>query len=185
MRRRRGASKIASCQAAGGQAALQKELPEALEPRPFDPKGRYKAGEIIAHPEHGRGKIENVLRGSLLVRFLEGLRPLNLAVAARRVTAILTVQNVDKAFGSRACSAGCRSPCTSATASASSGSTARASRRCSAHRRRRRSPTRGLITRQRDLTLEYVSQEPRLDPRAPSARRCAKGCARTPRRSPS
>jgi hypothetical protein len=57
---------------------LQKELADAVEPRPFDPKGRYKAGEIIVHPEHGRGKIENVLRGSLLVRFLEGLRPLNL-----------------------------------------------------------------------------------------------------------
>lgn len=58
---------------------LQKELAEAVDPRPFDPKGRYKAGEIIVHPEHGRGKIENVLRGSLLVRFLEGLRPLDLA----------------------------------------------------------------------------------------------------------
>jgi hypothetical protein len=58
---------------------LQKELAEAVEPRQFDPKGRYKAGEIIVHPEHGRGKIENVLRGSLLVRFLEGLRPLDLA----------------------------------------------------------------------------------------------------------
>jgi hypothetical protein len=59
--------------------ALQKELAEAVDPRPFDPKGRYKSGEIIVHPEHGRGKIENVLRGSLLVRFLEGLRPLDLA----------------------------------------------------------------------------------------------------------
>jgi hypothetical protein len=58
---------------------LQKELADTAEPRPFDPKGRYKAGEIIVHPEHGRGKIENVLRGSLLVRFLEGLRPLDLA----------------------------------------------------------------------------------------------------------
>jgi hypothetical protein len=57
--------------------ALQKELAEA-EPRPFDPKGRYKAGEIIVHPELGRGKIENVLKGSMLVRFLDGLRPLNL-----------------------------------------------------------------------------------------------------------
>jgi hypothetical protein len=58
---------------------LQKELADAVEPRPFEPKARYKAGEIIVHPEHGRGKIENVLRGSLLVRFLEGLRPLDLA----------------------------------------------------------------------------------------------------------
>jgi hypothetical protein len=59
--------------------ALQKELADAVEPRPFDPKARYKAGEIIVHPEHGRGKIENVLRGSMLVRFLEGLRPLDLS----------------------------------------------------------------------------------------------------------
>ncbi len=58
---------------------LQKELLEAENPRPFDPKGRYKAGEIIIHPEHGRGKIENVLRSSMLVRFLEGLRPLDLS----------------------------------------------------------------------------------------------------------
>jgi hypothetical protein len=58
---------------------LQKELADAVEPRTFDPKARYKAGEIIVHPEHGRGKIENVLRGSLLVRFLEGLRPLDLS----------------------------------------------------------------------------------------------------------
>jgi len=57
---------------------LQKELAEATEPRPFDPRGRYKAGEIIVHPEHGRGKIENVLRSSMLVRFLDGLRPLDL-----------------------------------------------------------------------------------------------------------
>jgi len=57
---------------------LQKELMDAVEPRNFDPKGRYKSGEIIVHPEYGRGKVENVLRTSLLVRFLEGLRPLDL-----------------------------------------------------------------------------------------------------------
>ena len=57
---------------------LQKELSDAVEPRTFDPKGRYKSGEIIVHPEYGRGKVENVLRTSLLVRFLEGLRPLDL-----------------------------------------------------------------------------------------------------------
>jgi hypothetical protein len=58
---------------------LQKELAEAAAPRPFDPKGRYKAGEIIVHPEHGKGKIENVLRSSMLVRFLDGLRPVDLS----------------------------------------------------------------------------------------------------------
>jgi hypothetical protein len=57
---------------------LQKELADAPEPRTFDPKARYKSGEIIVHPEYGRGKVENVLRTSLLVRFLEGLRPLDL-----------------------------------------------------------------------------------------------------------
>jgi hypothetical protein len=64
---------------ADAKRALQKELAEAVDPRPFDPKGRYKAGEIILHAEHGRGKIENVLRSSLLVRFLDGLKPLDLS----------------------------------------------------------------------------------------------------------
>ena len=36
------------------------------------PRERYKAGEIISHPEYGRGKIQNVLRSSLLVRFSVG-----------------------------------------------------------------------------------------------------------------
>ena len=50
--------------------------------RVFDPKERYKAGEIIVHPEYGRGKIENVLRSSLLVRFpIGGLKSLMLDVA--------------------------------------------------------------------------------------------------------
>ncbi len=40
--------------------------------RLFDPRERYKAGEIISHPEYGRGKIQNVLRSSLLVRFSVG-----------------------------------------------------------------------------------------------------------------
>lgn len=59
--------------------ALQNELASATSVRMFDPKERYKTGEIIDHPEHGRGKIENVLRSSLLVRFGRvGLRPLTL-----------------------------------------------------------------------------------------------------------
>ena len=33
-----------------------------------------RRGQIIAHPKWGRGKIESVLRGSILVRFLDGLR---------------------------------------------------------------------------------------------------------------
>ena len=50
--------------------------------RVFDPKQRYKAGEIIVHPEYGRGKIENVLRSSLLVRFpIGGLKSLMLQYA--------------------------------------------------------------------------------------------------------
>ncbi len=52
--------------------ALGEEVAAAATVRVFDPKERYKAGEIISHPEFGRGKIENVLRSSLLVRFPNG-----------------------------------------------------------------------------------------------------------------
>jgi len=52
--------------------ALGEEVAGATSVRVFDPKERYKAGEIIVHPEFGRGKIENVLRSSLLVRFAVG-----------------------------------------------------------------------------------------------------------------
>lgn len=58
--------------------ALQKELSEATDVRPFSSRARYKAGQIIDHPDHGRGKIENVLRGSMLVRFRTGLKPVSL-----------------------------------------------------------------------------------------------------------
>jgi hypothetical protein len=52
--------------------ALATEIAEATDVRPWDPKSRYRAGEIISHPEFGRGKIETVLRSSLLVRFSVG-----------------------------------------------------------------------------------------------------------------
>jgi len=52
--------------------ALGEEVAAAATVRVFDPKERYKAGEIIVHAEYGRGKIENVLRASLLVRFSVG-----------------------------------------------------------------------------------------------------------------
>jgi hypothetical protein len=59
--------------------ALAEEVAAAPKVRAFDPKERYKAGEIIAHAEYGRGKIENVLRSSLLVRFpVGGLKSLML-----------------------------------------------------------------------------------------------------------
>lgn len=59
--------------------ALGEEVASAATVRVFNPKERYKAGEIISHPEYGRGKIENVLRASLLVRFpRSGLKPLSL-----------------------------------------------------------------------------------------------------------
>jgi hypothetical protein len=59
--------------------ALGEEVAAATTVRVFDPKERYKAGEIIAHAEYGRGKIENVLRSSLLVRFpIGGLKSLML-----------------------------------------------------------------------------------------------------------
>jgi hypothetical protein len=59
--------------------ALGEEVASATTVRVFDPKERYKAGEIIVHAEFGRGKIENVLRASLLVRFpIGGLKSLML-----------------------------------------------------------------------------------------------------------
>jgi len=59
--------------------ALGEEVASATTVRMFDPKERYKAGEIIVHAEFGRGKIENVLRSSLLVRFpIGGLKSLML-----------------------------------------------------------------------------------------------------------
>jgi hypothetical protein len=59
--------------------ALGEEVASAANVRVFDPKERYKAGEIIVHAEFGRGKIENVLRSSLLVRFpIGGLKSLML-----------------------------------------------------------------------------------------------------------
>ena len=62
------------------QRALSQAIDAAPEIRPFDAKGRYKAGEIISHPLYGRGKIENVLRSSLLVRFsVGGLKSLMLS----------------------------------------------------------------------------------------------------------
>ena len=58
--------------------ALVEELRAADAVRPFAPNERYKAGEIIEHPEFGRGKIENTLPRSLLVRFASGLKPVKL-----------------------------------------------------------------------------------------------------------
>ena len=58
--------------------AFDQELDAAENPRPFDPKARYKANEIILHPEWGRGKVENVIKGSMLVRFRDRLRPLDM-----------------------------------------------------------------------------------------------------------
>ena len=56
------------------RAALQKELSAATDVRVFSKRERYRVGEIIEHPQHGRGKIENVLKGSMLVRFRDGLK---------------------------------------------------------------------------------------------------------------
>lgn len=64
---------------AEAQRVLAEEVASAETVRVFNPKERYKAGEIISHAEYGRGKIENVLRSSLLVRFSRsGLKPLML-----------------------------------------------------------------------------------------------------------
>jgi hypothetical protein len=56
--------------------ALIKELTSVDNPRPFHTGERYKAGEIIQHPEHGRGKIETVIRGAIIVRFRDGVKSL-------------------------------------------------------------------------------------------------------------
>jgi len=53
-------------------------LQNAPQVRPFVTGERYKAGEVIQHPEHGRGKIESVLPRSMLVRFTGGLKPVKL-----------------------------------------------------------------------------------------------------------
>jgi hypothetical protein len=75
-----------SSSSSGGGMVPSKEKRELLDSlrtaenvRTYAPKERYKAGEIIEHPEHGRGKIENVLPRSLLVRFASGLKPLKLS----------------------------------------------------------------------------------------------------------
>jgi hypothetical protein len=58
---------------------LALEVNAAAEVKSFDPKQRYKVGDIIAHAEYGRGKIESVLRSSILVRFaIGGLKSLML-----------------------------------------------------------------------------------------------------------
>jgi hypothetical protein len=49
--------------------ALGREVAETSQVRVFDARERYKVGEVIAHPDYGRGKVENVLRSSMLVRF--------------------------------------------------------------------------------------------------------------------
>lgn len=59
--------------------ALVAELRAAPNVKPFSPKDRYRVGEIIEHPEHGRGKIENTLPRSLLVRFPSGLKRFTLS----------------------------------------------------------------------------------------------------------
>lgn len=52
--------------------ALGRELADASQVRVFDARERYRVGDIIAHAEFGRGKVETVLRSSLLVRFPAG-----------------------------------------------------------------------------------------------------------------
>ena len=69
---------------AAKRAAQLRELARGSRTPPsrssrFDPKQRYRVGDIISHPEYGRGKIESVLRSSLLVRFaIGGLKSLML-----------------------------------------------------------------------------------------------------------
>jgi hypothetical protein len=57
--------------------ALYKELAEATDVREFATRQQYRPGQIIQHAEHGRGKVENVLKGSILVRFRDGLKSIS------------------------------------------------------------------------------------------------------------
>jgi hypothetical protein len=52
--------------------ALGREVAETIQVRTFDARDRYKVGEVISHPNYGRGKVETVLRSSMLVRFPNG-----------------------------------------------------------------------------------------------------------------
>lgn len=52
--------------------ALGRELADVADVRTFNPRERYKVGEVLWHPEFGRGKVETVLRSSMLVRFASG-----------------------------------------------------------------------------------------------------------------
>jgi len=52
--------------------ALGRELADVVDVRTFNPRERYKVGEVIWHHEFGRGKVETVLRSSMLVRFASG-----------------------------------------------------------------------------------------------------------------
>jgi hypothetical protein len=67
---------VESKKAEQARFALIKELTSVENPRPFRTGERYKAGEIIQHPEHGRGKIETVIRGAVIVRFRDGVKSL-------------------------------------------------------------------------------------------------------------
>jgi hypothetical protein len=52
--------------------ALGREVAAAPEVKQFNPRERYRPGDVISHPDFGRGKVETVLRASLLVRFPNG-----------------------------------------------------------------------------------------------------------------
>ena len=52
--------------------ALGRELADIADVRTFNPRERYKVGEAIWHPAFGRGKVQTVLRSSMLVRFASG-----------------------------------------------------------------------------------------------------------------
>jgi hypothetical protein len=55
---------------------LRDEVISAKDVIAFDARRRYKAGEIIDHPDYGRGKIETALKLSIVVRFTTGRRSL-------------------------------------------------------------------------------------------------------------
>jgi hypothetical protein len=77
--RTRGGQDPEAAKRAAHLRELAVEVNAAADVKSFDPKQRYKVGDIIAHAEYGRGKIESVLRSSILVRFaIGGLKSLML-----------------------------------------------------------------------------------------------------------
>lgn len=56
------------------QQAFEASLGGGMTVRDFDRADQYVAGEIVSHPEYGRGRIEKVGRDEIIVQFSSGHR---------------------------------------------------------------------------------------------------------------